>query len=316
MVGPAARSRRLHCRGRIRVSEVKSYNGGRVHEDQMCENETTIDPKGHATDLFTQWAMDTLKDRAKKAPAKTPEPFFMLLSYNAPHAPIQPPKDWLKKVTDRNPKLPLKRSKIVALIEHLDDGIGQVLTSLNSLGLKDNTIVVFTSDNGGKLHYGASNGALRSDKTHVYEGGIKVPTCIVWRGHVQANTTTEFEALTMDILPTLAEMCNISIPHEVDGDSFKQLAMTGKQTEFDRAVFHMWLQKTTRESIRHGDWKLVRDQQERPYELYNIKDDLSEKTNLATIMPEKVGEMARVLQAHMARAKAVQWQRKTGPKDE
>ena len=162
----------------------------------MRENEQTIDPEGHATDLFTQWSIDSLKARATGQ-----KPFFQFLAYNAPHFPIQPPKEWHDRVVARETDVSPTRAKNIAFVEHLDDGIGKVLDTLDELGLRDHTIVVFTSDNGGKLSYGASNGLLRSDKTHVYDGGLKVPTCIRWPGHIEPGRVSAFRALTMDIIP-------------------------------------------------------------------------------------------------------------------
>ena len=109
-------------------------------------NDEVIDPQGHATDIFTEWACDYLKERSKG-----PEPFFLYLAYNAPHGPIQPKPDWLDKVRQREPGISEKRAKLVALIEHLDSGIGRVLDTLDETGLAQNTLVIFTSDNGGVL---------------------------------------------------------------------------------------------------------------------------------------------------------------------
>jgi arylsulfatase A-like enzyme len=270
----------------------------------MRRNEETIDPPGHATDLFTQWSIASLRQRATSL-----QPWFQFLAYNAPHAPIHPPEDWLAKVTERENGITGKRARIVALIEHLDDGIGQVLQTLDALGQRDNTLVFFTSDNGGKLHYGASNGLLRSDKTHVYEGGIKVTTCARWPGHIQAGQTTDFRALTMDIVPTLADICGIPIHHDIDGRSFKQQLLEGSQIPFDHPVFHMWLQGTTKEAMRQGDWKLVRDKAGTPFELYHMKTDPYETTNLAAQEPERLNEMTRALASHMREAQRVSWRR-------
>ena len=270
----------------------------------MRENEEEIDPPGHATDLFTQWSMDEL-ERCATLQA----PFFQFLAYNAPHSPIHPPEAWLAKVKEREQGISGTRAKIVALIEHLDHGIGKVLQTLESLGLSDDTIVVFTSDNGGKLRYGASNGPLRSDKTHVYEGGIKVATCVRWPGHIEAGQVTDFRALTMDIVPTLADICGVPLNHEIDGRSFKTLLLKGGQTQFEHPVFHMWLQGKTKECMRHGDWKLVRDVAGTPFELYNLKADPYEKQDLAAQHPERLNKMIAALKAHMRSAQRVPWRR-------
>jgi len=284
---------------------MDDYWTHRRHDiNYMRMNEDEIDPKGHATDLFTEWSIESLKKCAVSG-----KPFFQYLAYNAPHTPIQPPPEWLEKVQKREPGIDEKRAKIVALIEHLDDGIGKVLKVLDESGLADKTIVAFTSDNGGWLPSGASNGPLRSGKTHVYEGGIKVTTGIRWPSHIKAGQQTDFRALTMDILPTFAEICGVPITHQIDGRSFKKLLLEGQQEQYEHPVFHMWLENKTKETMRHGDWKLVRDQAGTPFELYNIKSDPYETKNLATQHPEKLQEMIKVLEAHMHKASLVPWKR-------
>jgi arylsulfatase A-like enzyme len=141
----------------------------------MRRNAETIKPKGHATDLFTDWACDYLRGRRGK------RPFFLEVCYNAPHTPLEPPDDWLARVRKRDPKLVPQRARLVALIEHLDDGIGRVLKALDESGLGENTLVVFTSDNGGPLLGGHNaNRPFRDGKGSLYEGGLcacHLPRC-------------------------------------------------------------------------------------------------------------------------------------------
>ena len=284
---------------------MDDYWTHRRHDiNYMRINEDEIDPKGHATDIFTQWSTESIRKQAASE-----KPFFQYLAYNAPHTPIQPPPEWLEKVRKREPGISEKRANLVALIEHLDDGIGKVLKTLDECRLADKTIVAFTSDNGGWLESGSSNGPLRSGKCHVYEGGIKVTTCVRWPGHIKTGQQTDFRALTMDILPTLAEICGIPITHKIDGRSFRKLLLEGKQEQYEHPVFHMWLEKTTKETLRHGDWKLVRDKAGTPFELYNIKADPYETTNLADKEPGILRKMVKVLEAHMKATSLVPWKR-------
>jgi arylsulfatase A-like enzyme len=136
----------------------------------MRHNQEVINPQGHATDIFTGWACDYLETKAKAG-----GPFFLYLAYNAPHDPIQPPTEWLEKVKQREPSISEKRARLVALIEHLDAGIGKVLDTLDRTGLATNTLVIFSSDNGGVLANEANNGPWRGGKQHMYEGGLRVP---------------------------------------------------------------------------------------------------------------------------------------------
>jgi len=144
---------------------MDDYNTHRRHKiNYMRLNDKEIDPKGHATDLFTNWSIDYLKERSKSK-----QPFFLYLAYNAPHTPIQPPADWVKRVKKREPGISDKRAELAAFIEHLDDGIGKVIQSLKENKLYENTLIVFTSDNGGLLRVGANNGDLRDGKQSMYE---------------------------------------------------------------------------------------------------------------------------------------------------
>ncbi|HUX59273.1 MAG TPA: sulfatase-like hydrolase/transferase [Bacteroidales bacterium] len=131
----------------------------------MRINQQVVDPKGHATEVFTNWALEYLHSQEGKK-----DPFFLYLAYNAPHVPIQPPKDWLDKVNAREPDINVKRANIVALIEHLDYNIGLILHQLESNNMLDNTLIIFTSDNGGQLSAGANNGLYRGGKQEMYGG--------------------------------------------------------------------------------------------------------------------------------------------------
>jgi arylsulfatase A-like enzyme len=256
------------------------YTHRRHGFNYMRLNDTEIDPEGHATDLFTQWAIDYLRERSQKKE----QPFFLYLAYNAPHAPIQPPQEWLDRVKQREPGISERRAKLAALVEHLDDGIGKVLMVLKETGLSSNTLVIFTSDNGGQLSLGSLNGPLRAGKGDMYEGGIREPMCAVWPGKIapgnaawerrspdqhekesqsgdwrsQANQDRDPQrdssrlgtqiggprdpvALTMDLFPTICEVAGVPIEHEIDGRSILPTLMGKTQPEDDRILF--WVRR-------------------------------------------------------------------------
>lgn len=273
----------------------------RAGQNYMRLNGQKIQTTGHATDLFTEWAMASIERRAKES-----RPWFQFLAYNAPHDPIQPPPEWLEKVKQREQGISDKRAALVALIEHMDHGIGKVLTALEKSGQDKNTIVVFTSDNGGALRFSANNGSLRDGKGHFYEGGIKVPTSVRWSGKIPANKT-DFRALTMDLLPTLADLCEVPVELKIEGRSFKQLLLTGSQPAFDRPEHYMWLQKTTKQAMRLGDWKIIRSDSKSPAELYDLKNDPLEANDLASKEPQRVKQMTAALDAHLAASQSVPW---------
>ena len=189
----------------------------------------------------------------------------------------------------------------------MNDGIGQVLAALEKSGQAKNTIVVFTSDNGGDLKHAANNGQLRDGKGTLYDGGIKVPTSIRWPGKTQA-AKSDFRALTMDLIPTLADLCSVPIELKIEGRSLKPLLLTGKQPAFERPEFYMWLQKTTKQAMQQGDWKIIREDISSAAQLYHLKNDPLEANDLASKEPERLKQMIAALDAQLAAAQLVPWQ--------
>ncbi len=275
----------------------------------MRRNLDVVDPKGHATDVFTDWACDYIAERAQ-----TKQPFFLYLAYNAPHDPVQPPPDWLAKVKAREPAMSEKRAKLVALIEHLDSGIGKVLGTLDRLKLADNTLVIFTSDNGGIFSNGANNGPWRGEKQHMYEGGIRVPAAARWDGVIKAGTRTERTALTMDIFATACEVAGQPAPAGIDGVSFLPTLRGEAQPEAARDNYFVRREGgpqyggKTIEALKRGDWKLLQDSPFAPLELYNLKADPKEAENLAAKERKIFMELSAALRVHIQRGGQVPWQ--------
>jgi len=275
----------------------------------MRRNLETIEPKGHATDVFTTWACDYLAERAQSH-----QPFFLYLAYNAPHEPIQPPPDWLTKVMQRETNITAKRAKIVALIEHLDSGMGRVLETLDRLKLADNTLVIFTSDNGGQLSSGANNGPWRSGKGHMYEGGLRVPALARWPGKIQPGSRTDTVVLTMDIFATVCEASGAQPPPGIDGVSFLPTLLglprptSARELYFVRREGGLTYCGETIEALRRGEWKLVHDSPFAPLELYNLRDDPGETNNRGGKDSSVLQELAGGLRRQIQRGAAVPWQ--------
>jgi len=289
---------------------MDDYYNHRRHDINYMRRETEeIDPEGHATDLFTAWACDYLQSRLEQK-----QPFFLYLAYNAPHTPIQPPEDWLAKVRDREPGITEQRAKLVALIEHLDDGVGQVLKCLEATGQQDNTIVVFSSDNGGQIEVGANNGPLRDGKQSMYEGGLKVCTSVRWPGHVQPGSRTNIRAMSMDILPTLFDAVGIEHPQGIEGRSFLPTLQGQEQPElrnlwfFSRREGNQRYQGKTIDAVICGDWKLLQNSPFAPLELYNLQNDPLEEQDRSKSAPRVFNELATELRRQIQRAGAVPWQ--------
>lgn len=286
------------------------YNHRRHGNNYMYHNEKEIDPKGHATDLFTEWAIDYLNGRRD-----TEQPFLLYLAYNAPHTPIQPPKDWEQKVLAREKGIDEKRARLVALIEHMDDGIGKVLAALDANGQAEETIVVFSSDNGGQLNVGANNGPLRDGKQSVYEGGLKVPTAVVWPGRIKPGTESSFRAMSMDILPTAFAAAGITVPENIEGRSFLP-TLQGKQQEplrqqmfFCRREGGLRYGGKTIEAVIDGPWKLLHNSPWEPLELYNLDEDPQEQNNLFSKNKGIVNRLNAAMRLQLQRGGQIPWQR-------
>ena len=287
------------------------FHHRRHHVNYMRRDSLTIQPAGHATDLFTNWACDYLRSRADEAAAQ--RPFFLYLAYNAPHTPIQPPEEWLKRVRRRNPQLAPARAKLVALIEHMDAGIGRVLETLRETGQQSNTLVLFTSDNGGQLSVGANNGPHRDGKQSMYEGGLKVPACASWPGRIQPNTVRDEPAITMDFYPTVCEWAGVDVAHEIDGRSIVSMLTGGPPPPERDLFFHRReggprYEGLTISAVRRGDWKLLRNSPFAPLELYHLAVDPHEQDDQARKNPQKYRELATRLRAQTQRGGAVPWQ--------
>ena len=284
------------------------YNHRRHGFNYMRLDEKEIDPEGHATDLFTQWSIDYIGRRAKSK-----QPFFLYLAYNAPHTPIQPPEDWLARVRARQKNIDDERVRLVALIEHLDDGIGKVLAALKETGQSDNTLVIFTSDNGGQLSVGANNGPLRAGKGDMYEGGIRVPACAAWPGKIEPGSKSGRVALTMDLFPTICDAVGAKIENKIDGRTILPTLLGKSQPPEDRFLF--WVRREGGSyggrayyAARYGDFKLLQSTPFEPLQLYNLEDDPQEKTPLDREHP-MYNKLFAALQAHITESGAIPYQK-------
>lgn len=276
----------------------------------LRENEKVIEPKGHATDLFSDWAVNYIRDQKNSK-----DPFFLYLAYTAPHFPVQPPKDWLAKVKAREPGISERRASLVALIEHMDDGIGKVVRSLKETGAYENTIIVFLSDNGGHLEDGANNGNLRDGKESMYEGGIRVPAFITWPNQIKGGSVSSETALSMDIYPTLAEIAGAKINHKIDGVSLLAILKNADQKLANRPVFFTRREGNLRfggqtiQAVISRNMKLLQNSPYAPYELYNIYQDPYEQRNLISYQIDQYKKLHELLIKQIKKGGSVPWQK-------
>ena len=224
------------------------------------------------------------------------KPFFLNWCNYAVHTPIQA-KDSLIKKYESKPVTNQNRPNYAAMMESLDDAIGSVVECLEKNNLTENTLIIFTSDNGGLLGP-THNAPLRLGKGFEYEGGIRIPQIFHWPGKLRGGKVVDQSVISMDLFPTIANAVGVELPdREIDGENlWPFLAMNEPLKE--RSLMwhfpHFRLRKVKPYSIiRSGDWKLIKrySSVHKEFELYNLKDDLSETNDLAGVMPEKVLEL-------------------------
>lgn len=276
----------------------------------MRLNQEVIQPEGHATDLFSQWASDYLKSRASNAD----KPFFLYLAFNAPHFPIEPPQEWLDRVKQRHPDLEEKRATNVAFVEHLDARIGQVLKTMDETGLAQNTVVIFTADNGGSLPHGQSNHPWRGGKQDHYDGGLRVPFIVRWPGHVTAGSRQDYAGLGFDSAATFLELASLPQPTGTDAVSLTaalkgQPMPEGRELYFVRREGGPEYGGKSYEAIIKDGWKLMQNGPFTPLELYNLKDDPKEERNVIGKAPKITRELSSALRRHIQMGGAVPWQK-------
>jgi arylsulfatase A-like enzyme len=280
-------------------------------ENYMRRNTEVIQPTGHATDLFSQWSVDYLKERA----SKPEQPFFLYLAYNAPHFPIEPPADWLAKVKKRAPQMDEKRALNVAFVEHLDDRIGQVLAALKETGLDKTTVVVFTADNGGSLPHAQNNDPWRGGKQEHYDGGLRVPFMVRWPGQIAAQSRSEYAGLVFDLFPTFIELAGGKPQAELDAVSLVPQLLGTATDAAPRDLYFVRREGgpayggKSYEALIRGDWKLMQNDPWSPLELYNLRTDPQETNNVAKQAPKVFKELSDSLRQHIQRGGQTPWQK-------
>ena len=282
----------------------------------MRLNTVDVRPEGHATDIFSDWAADYITSRVGKV-----QPWFCYLAFNAPHTPVQPPRAYLEKVLSREPGIDPTRAKLVAFIEHLDVGIGRVVDCVKKTGQAENTLIVFTSDNGGHKGSLAHCGPHRGFKQEMYEGGIAVPFCAVWPGHIAPGSRSDLVALTSDLFPPFCEAAGATIKHEIDGMSILP-TLLGKRQSFDRTLF--WVRREGGQlyqgqdyyAVRRGPWKLLQNTPFENYQLFNLDDDPLELIDVSDGHRSIVKDLTEKLRHHVQVAAKVPWQQPMATDDD
>ncbi len=254
-------------------------NGDDFHQCIYRNNET-INDTGYLTDNLAREACSFIEKQAEEE-----DPFFLYLPFNAVHFPLQAPEEDIKKFDTGNKD----RDIMLAMLHRMDIAIGNVIKSLKDEGVYENTLIFYFSDNGGAKKVSANNLPFRDYKQSVYEGGLRVPFIISWPDKLKHSVCNE-PVISLDIMPTICAALNIELPKDrvYDGkDIFP--AIRGEIKEpLHPELF--WDGNQNKWALRMGDWKLV-SPKSGVFELYNLKDDLGEKNNLAKQYPERTTAM-------------------------
>jgi arylsulfatase A-like enzyme len=263
----------------------------------LFEDGRPVTAEGYATDLFTQRAARFIAQNATR-------PFFLAVTYTAPHWPFQPPgrpsraKDngAFQSASD-NP--PATRADYAAMLEQADAGFGEILAALDRHGLRENTLVIFTNDNGGE--WLSRNAPFFHRKGAVWEGGIRVPAVFRWPGHLPAGRVATQPGLTMDLSATILAATGAPVPADARLDGLDLLPiLAGRAPAQERTLFWRFGGPNNRlqRAVRQGDWKLLIDAGGfSPLFLFNLRDDPGERNDLAAARPEIVARLRPLIDA-------------------
>ncbi|MGB7327785.1 MAG: polysaccharide lyase family 7 protein [Rubripirellula sp.] len=258
-------------------SDVKGKFMGPIYR-----NKERINDEGYMTTRLTEEAVAFI-DRNKE------KPFFLYLAYNAVHAPAEAPEEDIKAFQAKFPQLSRERAILMAMLKHLDDGVGEVVGKLKREGIFDNTLLFFLTDNGGSKSMSADNTPLRGFKQTLDEGGIRTPFIVSWPDRFKGGRTVDTPIISFDILPTALDAVEATpATHDFAGKSLLPL-LTGESTQHHDTLF--WSLGPDNEwAVRRDDWKLhwIKSR----LELVNLAKDPSEQENLADGNPEKVKELS------------------------
>jgi arylsulfatase A-like enzyme len=254
------------------------YNNALYRDTEIVEsplNQVTM------TDRYTERAVTFIRQNKDR-------PFFLYFPHTMVHVPLF--------VSDERYAADPNQAYRLAM-EHVDASVGQLLETLDALGIEDNTLIVYTSDNGpwlSKKHHGGSALPLRAGKGTTYEGGMRVPGIIRWPRAVPAGTTTDEVVSTIDLLPTFAAITGAELPpHPIDGLDVSALLKDPTAPSPRRAVGYFYYKNNKVEAVRRGKWKLR--QTGKQTELYDLDADIGESVNLGRERPEVVRQLQRLI---------------------
>ena len=279
--------------------EFRGYVSGNIdffsHVDQAgfydwWSQDQLVNEPGYVTHLINEHAVNFIKKNKDR-------PFVLYLPHEAPHYPYQGPNDQGFRIVHTPQSQATTDTAAVKkayreMVEEMDRGIGAILSTLDNLGLNENTLILFFSDNGAARQ--GSNGKLRGTKGTLWEGGIRVPAIARWKGSIEPNSITHQHAITIDVMPTILSMAGLASPKRLDGKDLSQTLFTSTRP-FARTLYWSYNLST---AIREGDWKLINRTGDAPLtQLFNLKDTDYEGSDLAKQFPERTNMLQNKLSA-------------------
>ncbi len=253
------------------------------YRTRIMRDRERVDTDDYLTDELTDAATAYIDRQATAG-----NPFLVYLAYNAPHTPLQATEKYLSRFPDIADE---KRRTYAAMVSAVDDGVGRVLATLRRNGIEEKTLVVFLSDNGGPTTNASDNSPLRAHKSSLFEGGIRVPFAMQWKGTLPAGIDYDHPVISLDIMGTITALAGVEISEERPLDGVNLIPFLTGQLDgkpHDQLFWRKWEQNAM--AIRAGNAKLVSDgqRQKNNYSLFNLKDDVGESSNRRSSSPETV----------------------------
>jgi arylsulfatase len=280
---------------------------------KLPDDRDPFDPKSYTDYRGQVYSMDLMVEEALAFIRENQNrPFFLYIPFTVPHVSIQVPEDSLKEYEGAFPETPYKgergylphpkpRAGYAAMITRMDREIGKIMALLQEIGIDEETLVLFSSDNGPTFNGGTdsdffnSAGPLRGLKTMLYEGGIRVPLIARWPGKIKPGSVSEHISAFWDYLPTFTELVGIDTPEDIDGISFLPTLLERSEEQMQHEFLYWEYQG--RQAIRWGDWKAYRSSVHEKIELYNLKDDIKEQYDIAVRSPEITARIANMMKS-------------------
>jgi arylsulfatase A-like enzyme len=266
--------------------EFLGFNGGGIdyisHTDpfgnnDLFENDKLVTKDGYMTDILTDRAVDIIKKTHSK-------PFFLCVTFNAPHWPWQAPGDKTYPLGFGAWQQGGSPQIYAEMMKSLDTAVGKIVNTVDELNLANNTVIIFTSDNGGERY--SDNGIYQGRKLTLWEGGIREPAFVRWPGRIKETSMTNQVVTTFDWTATILSLANATVGRKfpLDGIDLTQI-LTGQQTEVDRTLYWRISQRRQSKAVRHGKWKWLQDEKGNEY-LFDLVSDPGETKDLKTNFPD------------------------------